>query len=90
MSGVLDDLAQRPERLPMARRFLNVHLDGLERVTERLEAGAAPPPGLPALLADLEATATRLRESLRREESEALDIQVKVLSDRLREEGYAS
>jgi hypothetical protein len=29
-----------------------------------------------------------LRERLRREETEALDIQVKVMSDRLREEGY--
>lgn len=90
MEGVLDDLDQRPDRLPMARRFLNVQLDGLERVTRRLEAGATPPPTLPALLDELTATAGRLRESIRREETEALEIQVKVLSDRLREEGYAS
>jgi len=89
MEGVLDDLTQRPDRLPMARRFLTVQLDGLERVTQRLEAGATPPPTLPALLEDLTTTATRLRETLRREESEALEIQVKVLSDRLREEGYS-
>lgn len=88
MAGVLDDLQQRPDRVPMARRFLNVQLDGLERVTQRLEAGAAPPPTLPALLEDLTSTATRLRETIRREESEALEIQVKVLSDRLRDEGY--
>lgn len=88
MEGVLDDLAERPDRLPQARRFLSVHLDGLERITERLEAGAAPPERLPALLDELSRTAGELRERLRREESEALDIQVKVLSDRLREEGY--
>jgi hypothetical protein len=88
MEGVLDDLSARPARLDMARRFLNVHLDGLERITGRLEAGAAPPPGLPNLLQELERTAGELRDRLRREETEALDIQVKVLSDRLREEGF--
>jgi len=88
MEGVLDDLSAHPDRLPMARRFLNVHLDGLERITERLEAGAAPPGTLPVLLDDLRATAEELRGRLRREESEALEIQVKVMSDRLREEGY--
>ncbi|MBW8268605.1 5-bromo-4-chloroindolyl phosphate hydrolysis family protein [Caldovatus aquaticus] len=88
MAGVLDDLAQRPDRLPLARRFLNVHLDGLERITRRLEAGATPPDTLPALLAELERTAQELREHLRREETEALEVQVRVLSDRLRQEGY--
>ncbi len=88
MEGVLDDLTARPDRLPLARRFLAVHLDGLERITQRLEAGAAPPERLPALLEELTRTAGELRERLRREESEALEIQVKVLSDRLREEGY--
>jgi hypothetical protein len=88
MEGVLDDLAERPDRLPQARRFLSVHLDGLERITERLEGGAAPPERLPALLEDLTRNAGELRERLRREETEALDIQVKVMSDRLREEGY--
>ena len=61
MEGVLDDLSERPDRLPMARRFLTVHLDGLERNTERLEAGAAPPERLPALLEDLTRTAGELR-----------------------------
>jgi hypothetical protein len=90
IAGVLDDLDTRPQRLPMARRFLNVQLDGLERVTQRLEAGAAPPETLPVLLQDLTTAATQLRASIRREESEALEIQVKVLADRLKEEGYAS
>ncbi len=89
MSGVLDDLATRPARLPEARRFLTVHLDGLERITERLAAGAAPPPGLPSLLDDLTSAAEDLRNRLRAHETEALEIQVKVLADRLRQEGYA-
>ncbi|MGG5808403.1 hypothetical protein [Falsiroseomonas sp. CW058] len=89
MAGVLDDLAARPERLTEARRFLVVHLDGLERIAERLQAGAEPPPGLPKLLEDLQSAADELRDRLRAEESAALDIQVKVLSERLRQEGYA-
>lgn len=89
MGGVLDDLDARPERLPQARRFLAVHLDGLERIADRLAAGAAPPPGLPQLLADLQTAADDLRARLRAEESAALEIQVKVLAERLRQEGYA-
>jgi hypothetical protein len=88
MEGVLDDLDTHPERLPRARRFLAVHLDGLERIAGRLEAGATPPAMLTPLLEELTRTAGELRERLRREESEALEIQVKVLSDRLREEGF--
>ncbi|TCZ66856.1 hypothetical protein [Roseicella aquatilis] len=88
MDGVLDDLDARPDRLPMARRFLTVQLDGLDRIVQRLEAGAAPPESLPPLLDELTRSAGALRQSLAHEETEALDIQVKVLSDRLREEGY--
>jgi len=88
MEQVLDDLDARPDRLPLARQFLTVHIDGLERITQRLEAGAEPPETLPVLLDDLAQTARELRQKLRQEESEALAIQVKVMSDRLREEGY--
>jgi hypothetical protein len=86
---VLDDLEERPEGIARARRFLAVHLDGLERIATRLEAGATPPPAFGVLLRDLETAARRLRDDLRAEESAALDIQVKVLADRLREEGYS-
>lgn len=89
MRILLTDLAARPERLPLARRFLAVHLDGLERIVDRLRAGAEPPPGMTQLLADLETAARELGSKLRAEESAALDIQVKVLSERLRQEGYA-
>ncbi|HEV7263437.1 MAG TPA: hypothetical protein VGN83_00735 [Falsiroseomonas sp.] len=89
MAGVLDDLGEHPERIGEARRFLAVHLDGLDRIRERLEAGAEPPGTLPKLLEDLTSAADELRDRIRAEETAALDIQVKVLSDRLRQEGYA-
>jgi hypothetical protein len=89
MAGELDDLAEKPERIGEARRFLAVHLDGLDRIRERLEAGAEPPGTLPKLLEDLTSAADELRDRLRAEETAALDIQVKVLSERLRQEGYA-
>lgn len=88
MAGVLEDLRARPERLPMARRFLVVQLDGVDRIAERLEAGAEPPPSLGPLLGELERAAATLRTNLRAEENAALEVQVKVLADRLREEGY--
>ncbi|MBY0338484.1 MAG: hypothetical protein K2X11_17860, partial [Acetobacteraceae bacterium] len=87
MALVLSDIEARPQRQPEARRFLAVHLDGLARIVDRLEAGAVPPATLPALLDDLALSAEKLRGQLRETESEALDIQVKVLSDRLRQEG---
>ncbi len=86
MQGVIEDLEARPARLHEARRFLAVHLDGLSRIVDRLEAGAAPPETLPSLLNDLAASARKLRSELRVAESEALDIQVKVLAERLRQE----
>jgi len=88
MNGVLDDLARRPERLAEARDLLALHLDGLERITARLAAGAEPPEGLPSLLVDLEAAARDLRTRLQEQESMALAVQVKVIGDRLRRDGY--
>jgi hypothetical protein len=87
MQAVVDDLAQRPARLPEARRFLAIQLDGLSRIVDRLEEGAAPPPTLPSLLSELSRSAQRLRAELRAPDSEALDIQVKVLAERLKQEG---
>ena len=86
MQSVVEELEARPARLHEARRFLAVHLDGLSRIVDRLEAGAAPPETLPSLLTDLTASAHRLRGELRVAESQALDIQVKVLAERLRQE----
>ncbi|PZW51037.1 hypothetical protein C8P66_101254 [Humitalea rosea] len=89
MGEVVAELLLRPERLPAARRFLTVQLEGLERVTAGLSAGATPPSGLPRLLDDMRDAADRLRQDMRRAADEELDIQVRVLSARLREEGYA-
>lgn len=90
IGAVLDELDRRPERIPTARRFLVVQLDGLDRIAERLAAGALPPANLPPLLDELAAAADRLGDQLRREETEVLEVQVKVLSDRLRQEGYSA
>lgn len=88
IGAVLDDFEARPERLAEARRFLGVNLDGLERITSRLAAGAETPPGLSALLREMEGAARDLRNRLREQESAALAVQVKVLGDRLRQEGF--
>jgi hypothetical protein len=89
MQAVIEELEARPARLHEARRFLAVHLDGLSRIVDRLEAGAEPPPTLPSLLTELTQSAHHLRGELRVAESEALDIQVKVLAQRLRQEDQA-
>ena len=86
MQAVIEELEARPARLHEARRFLAVHLDGLSRIVDRLEAGAAPPATLPSLLTELTRSAENLRGELRVAESEALDVQVKVLAERLRQE----
>lgn len=87
LAAVLEDLDRRPERIPDARRMLGMQAEGLSRIVARLEAGAAPPPSLPLLLADMRDAALRLREEMGAAETEALDIQVKVLAERLRQEG---
>ncbi len=85
MEGLREELAPRPDALPDARRFLLTNLDGLERIRERLAAGAEPPATLAPLLSDMARAADDWRGRLRMLESQALDIQVKVMSDRLRE-----
>lgn len=87
LEAVLADLDRRPARIPEARRSLAMQAEGLARIVERLEAGAKPPQSLPMLLDDMRAATERLRDDLSAAESEALDIQVKVLAERLRQEG---
>ncbi|HWL83560.1 MAG TPA: hypothetical protein VNR89_21615 [Roseomonas sp.] len=86
---VFTELERRPEAGSEARRFLNLQLDGLERIDARLRLGAEPPESLSRLVEDMARGSTALRDRIRAEESAALEIQVKVLADRLREEGYA-
>ncbi|WP_338662963.1 hypothetical protein VQH23_22810 [Pararoseomonas sp. SCSIO 73927] len=89
LRGLLDELAQRPDAAGQARRVLVVGVDGLERIGSRLSQGAEPPPALPTLLDDLERVANQSSADLRAAETEALAIQVKVLQDRLHQEGIA-
>jgi hypothetical protein len=87
LENLLRDMAGRPERISEARRFLAMHLDGLDRVVVRLVAGAEPPATLAPLLDEIAEAADGWRNRLRAAETEALDIQVKVMADRLRDEG---
>ncbi|MBE9606470.1 hypothetical protein IAI18_16525 [Acetobacteraceae bacterium H6797] len=88
LSHVLDDLARSPQHIGEARRFVVVQLDGLSRIAERLDNGATPPATLYSLLDEMAGAAEGLRARLKARESEALAIQVKVLQERLRQEGY--
>ena len=89
MGGLLDELALRPDAAGQARRVLAVGVDGLERIGARLAQGATPPETLPVLVDDLARAARQSAEDLRGAETEALAIQVKVLQDRLHQEGIA-
>ena len=89
LGELLLELEQRNDPLPEARRFLTVQLDGLERIAQRLRAGAAPPAELDALVEEMARASAGLRGRLRAEQQDALEIQIKVLSDRLRQEGFA-
>jgi hypothetical protein len=89
LQELLAEMDRQAEPTPDARRFLNIQVEGLERITARIAAGAEPPGALDALLQDMVRGSTGLRERMRTQESEALDIQIKVLSDRLRQEGFA-
>ncbi|MBP0492262.1 hypothetical protein [Roseomonas indoligenes] len=89
LRGLLDELAQRPDAAGQARRVLVVGVDGLERIGVRLAQGADPPETLPTLLDDLTRVASQSAADLRSAETEALAIQVKVLQDRLHQEGIS-
>jgi hypothetical protein len=87
LENLLRDMIPRPDRIPEARRFLAMQLDGLDRILTRLSAGAEPPASLSPLLDDIVDAADEWRARMRAAETEALDIQVKVMADRLRQEG---
>ncbi|MBP0446846.1 hypothetical protein J8J14_18890 [Roseomonas sp. SSH11] len=89
MGGLLEEIALRPDAAGQARRVLVVGVDGLERISQRLAQGATPPETLPVLVDDLARAARQSAEDLRGAETEALAIQVKVLQDRLHQEGIA-
>jgi MFS family permease len=86
---LVEDLIPHPERPEEARRYAVVMTDGLERIALRLERGAEATDTLPALLDDMHRGALSMQNRLRERETIALDVQVKVLSDRLKQEGLA-
>lgn len=87
LEGLLREIAARPDHIPEARRFLAMQLDGLDRVVQRLDRGAEAPATLSPLLDGIADAAQEWRQRHRAAETAALDIQVKVMSDRLREDG---
>ena len=86
---LLAEMRRRPERAGQVRGLLVVGLDGLERIAQRLARGAAPPSGLGEAVDDVGRAARDATEKLRAQETEALEVQVNVLRQRLREEGVA-
>ena len=82
---LLREISARPDHIPEARRFLSMQLDGLDRIIQRLGRGAEPPATLTPLLDGIANAADEWRLRHRAAESAALDIQVKVMNDRLRE-----
>lgn len=87
LENLLREIATRPDRIPEARRFLAMQLDGLDRIVQRLQNGAEPSARLAPLLDEIGDAADDWRARLKASETEALDIQVKVMADRLRQEG---
>ena len=90
LDSLLSEVARRPAlAIGEARTVLVVGLDGLERVGERLARGAETHAALPDAVADVERAASGAAARLRGAETEALDIQLRVLRERLKEEGLA-
>lgn len=90
---ILKEIAEDPRDMARARRFLSVHLVGLRDATLQYAnasaKGAAEGLRAPyeALLADLEASFAKTRESLLAEDQSALEIEIEVLRGRLQQEG---
>jgi 5-bromo-4-chloroindolyl phosphate hydrolysis protein len=95
-NAILQELERRPSEASRARRFLNVYLDGAERVTsEYARAAASPGRSAPdreyqVLLGDLERAFTAQHRRLVERDRVALDVDIEVLTARLRQELPAS
>lgn len=91
--AILDLIAQRPEELYRARKFLNVYLEGAERVaaryakTHRLARGRELEQSFRNVLAEIEAVFERQRQRLLEHDVQDLDVQIEVLRQRLEREG---
>ncbi|MFC0410506.1 hypothetical protein [Roseomonas elaeocarpi] len=89
LRSLLREMSLRPALSSQARGLLVIGLDGLERIAGRLSRGAEAPRELREAVRDVESAASSAAAKLRAAETEALDIQVSVLRQRLREEGVA-
>jgi 5-bromo-4-chloroindolyl phosphate hydrolysis protein len=93
--AILEELERRPAEASRARRFLNVYLDGAERVTAQYARAVAAAPGATpdqeydALLTDIERTFEAQHRRLVERDRLALDVDIEVLSARLRQEALA-
>lgn len=91
--GILSLIADRPAELTRARKFLNVYLEGAERVasryvqTHRLARSRALESNFRNVLAEIESVFERQRTLLLEHDLDDLDIQIEVLRKQLEREG---
>lgn len=91
--GILKAIAEDPRDLRRARRFLNVYLDGILKVTRQYVRTHPQAQSYQleqnyrALLVDMESVCREQHEKLMQNDVDDLDIQIEVLSKRLKQEG---
>lgn len=92
---ILKRIEEDPRDLRRARKFLVVYLDGAGEVAEKYVAyqqkgeAAAFAPRFAALLEEMERVSAEQHEKLLHNDTLDLDVQIQVLSDRLKKEGVA-
>jgi 5-bromo-4-chloroindolyl phosphate hydrolysis protein len=91
--GILEEIERDPAKATRARRFLNVYLDGAERIAAeyaRTHAQGANQPleqNFRRLLTEMETTFAEQRRRLAERDLTALDVDIEVLHARLKGEG---
>ena len=91
--GILELIGERPGELSRARKFLNVYLEGAERVasryvkTHRLSRSRELEGNFRNVLAEIESVFERQRTLLLEHDVDDLDIQIEVLRKQLEREG---
>jgi hypothetical protein len=90
---ILKSIEADPENLRRARKFLNVYLDGAQKVAEQYaraqdgQSSVEREQNFRTLLVDMENTCQEQYDKLQKREMLDLDVQIEVLSARLRREG---
>jgi hypothetical protein len=91
--GILDEIERDPAKATRARRFLNVYLDGAERISAeyaRTHVNASNQEleqNFRRLLTEMETTFAEQRRRLAEKDLTALDVDIEVLHARLKGEG---